>query len=90
MERTISNLLTEKRAEFMKLLKENTEGEPRTSWDNVLDGLLMWFEIYCSDETSEFLDEKYNSGEIDDNEILWEFEQFIVYAEDINDYDKED
>lgn len=88
MTRTITNLIEEKRESFMKVLQDQTTGEPRTSWNYVLDGLLYDFEAYANDEASEFIDEQYSRGEIDDNEILWQFEQFVMFLEDINEYDE--
>lgn len=89
MTRTINNLIEEKRDRFMQILRDQIEGEPRTSWNNILDLLLYDFEAYTDDEASGFIDEQYERGEIDDNEILWQFEQFVMFLEDINEYDTE-
>ena len=78
------------REAFLETVKENFEGEPRTSWDNILDGVLAWFAAYCDDDASNWLRERYESGEVDTDELLWEFEQFLWGLEDINDYDEED
>lgn len=78
------------REALMKILKEYYEGEPKTSWDNVLDGVLSWFETYCGDDASNYLEERYESGKIDTDELLWEFEQFVWVIEDINEFDEEE
>lgn len=90
MTRTINNLIEEKRDSFMQILREQIEGEPRTNWNNILDLLLYDFEAYVGDEASGFIDEQYERGEIDDSELLWQFEQFVMFLEDINEYDTED
>lgn len=87
MTRTINNLIEEKRDRFMQILRDQIEGEPRTSWNNVLDLLLQDFEAYAGDDASGFIDEQYERGEIDDSEIIWQFDQFIMFLEDINEYD---
>lgn len=76
------------REAFMEILKEYYEGEPKTSWNNVLDGVLFRFESYCDDEVSDWLKEKYESGAVDSDELLWEFEQFVWTIEDINEFDE--
>lgn len=90
MTRTINNLIEEQRGRFMTVLRDQTDGEPRTSWDNVLNGVLYDFMAYADDEASEQLKEQYERGEIDDSEIIWQFDQFIMFLEDINEYDTED
>lgn len=90
MTRTINNLIEEQRGRFMTVLRDQTDGEPRTNWDNVLNGVLYDFIAYADDEASEQLKEQYERGEIDDSEIIWQFDQFVMFLEDINEYDTED
>lgn len=89
MTNNLTEIMSIKREALMEILKKYYEGEPKTSWDNVLDGVLSWFETYCGDDASNYLEEKYESGKIDTDELLWEFEQFLWFIEDINEFDEE-
>lgn len=83
---TVNEVLTANREKLMEILKDNYTGDPKTSWGNILDNVVDWFECYCGDETSEFLNEQFETGKIDTNELLWRFEQFVMF-DDINEYD---
>ena len=89
MKNNLTEIMTIKREAFMEILKEYYEGEPKTSWDKVLDEVLCEFELYCGDDVSNWLEERYESGKIDSDELLWEFEQFVWTIEDINEFDEE-
>ena len=89
MKNNLTEIMTIKREAFMEILKEYYEGEPKTSWDKVLDKVLCEFELYCDDDVSNWLEERYESGKIDSDELLWEFEQFVWTIEDINEFDEE-
>ena len=47
------------RQQFMEILKSCFTGTPHTSWDIVLDNVLMDFEAYGDDEISSFLADQY-------------------------------
>ena len=81
-----------KREDLMEILKEYCEGNPKTSWDYVLNGVLCWFESYCDDEASNWLEKRYENGEVDTNELLWEFEQFVwgLNIYEFDDFDEEE
>jgi len=83
---TVNEVLTANREKLMEILRENFVGDPKTSWGNILDNVVDWFECYCCDEASEFLNEQFETGKIDTNELLWRFEQFVIF-DDINEYD---
>lgn len=55
---TVNEVLTANREKLMEILKENFKGDPKTSWGNILDNVMDWFECYCGDEASEFLAEQ--------------------------------
>ena len=65
---------------------EDYTGTPKTGWDNVYDNVVDEFMRYADDEASEFILEKYESGEYTDNDVLDEFDQFLMFR-DLNDYD---
>lgn len=76
------------RQQFMEILKSCFTGTPHTSWDTILDNVLMDFEAYGDDEISSFLADQYAEGKIDEREILSEFENFCIFAiYDITEYD---
>lgn len=76
------------RREFMAILTSCFTGTPNTSWETVLENVLMDFEAYSDDECSNFISDQYAEGKISDTEILSEFEQFCLFAiDDINEYD---
>lgn len=88
MAKTIDSLMIDQRDRFMMILRDQIDGEPRTSWDNVLNGVLYDFTMYADDEASDQLKEQYERGQIDDSEVIWQFDQFVMLAENINDYDQ--
>ena len=59
---------------------------PRTSWDNVLDNLIETFKLYCGDEASEFMAERFMNDSISINDIMAEFEMWVLWA-DMEDFD---
>ena len=68
----------------MEILRQCFSGKPNTSWETILDNVLWDFENYCTDEISGFIAEQ----NLDESEILSEFEQFCVFTiHDINEYD---
>ena len=87
---TFTEALERNKGLMMKIIKDTYHGEPKTSWDNVLDGVLEYFTLYANDEASENLVDKFERGEVDILEVASEFEQFLIFGgiEDINEYDK--
>lgn len=71
-------------------------GTPNTSWDNIFDNVLNEFTLYCGDEVSaeqdergnygDTLEEQYDDGRIDSEDIEREFDHWIVFV-DLNEYD---
>ena len=79
---------TMNREKQMEILREVYTGEPQTGWNNILYGIIADFEAYAEDEVSGFIADKFESGEIDEDEMLYQFEQFITFCiEDISEYD---
>lgn len=73
---------------LLEILKSAYVGIPETSWENILTNIVDEFKLYCDDEASGFLMDKYISGEISGEEMLNAFEDYITFGvEDINDYD---
>lgn len=76
------------RREFMTILTSCFTGTPNTSWETVLENVLMDFEAYGDDECSNFISDQYAEGKISDQDILVEFENFCLFTiHDINEYD---
>lgn len=70
---------------YLAILKTLFTGTPRTSWETILENVMMDFESYCNDEVSDFISEKYAA---DSKEMQAEFENFCTFCiDDINEYD---
>lgn len=65
---------------------EDYTGTPATSWDNIFYNVLEEFTLYADDEVSGFLSDKFDEGKITTNDMLDEFDQYIMWL-DLNDYD---
>ena len=86
---TVNEVLTANRDKLMEILRENFVGDPKTSWGNILDNVVDWFESYCDDEASGFLDEQFESGLLNADDLIGEFDQWLSFGgiEDINEFD---
>ena len=82
----LSTLLSRAKTSFISMFKREYDGLPNTSWDNIYDNLVAEYLSYAEDEASDFIGDKYKSGEVAVHEILDDFEQFILFK-DINEYD---
>ena len=66
-------------------------GEPQTSWVNIFDGLLAYFESYADDGASDdgsgdCLVERFDMGNIDEYDMYDEFLSFVEW-QDIAEFD---
>ena len=88
---TVNKVLAANREKLMEILRENFTGDPKTSWENILDNVVDWFERYCDDEASGFLDEQFESGLLNADDLIGEFDQWLSFGgiDDINDFDIE-
>lgn len=70
---------------YMEILRALFTGTPRTSWETVLENVMMDFESYAADEVSGFIADKYGP---DSPEMQAEFANFCTFCiDDINEYD---
>ena len=46
---TVNKVLAANREKLMEILRENYTGDPKTSWGNILDNVVDWFERYCAE-----------------------------------------
>ena len=86
---TVNKVLAANREKLMEILRENFTGDPKTSWENILDNVADWFESYCDDEASGFLSNQFESGLLNADDLIGEFDQWLSFGgiEDINEFD---
>ena len=73
--------------------------KPLTSWENIVDNLLIEFESFCADyasagwdENEETIEEKFYSGEMDEYDVKERFIEFVdnnEFTSTIDEYDVE-
>lgn len=87
---TISAVINQSRAYYINKFSHEYNGEPKTSWDNILDNLIAEFESYADDEASTgsygTLLEGFNNGDCSEIDIDNYFDTFTDFL-DINNYD---
>lgn len=71
---------------FTQEWENNYTGNPNTSWDNIFDNALDAFMRYADDEASGFLLDQFHNGEIDEEEMVDLFDQWVNFS-DLNDFD---
>lgn len=72
---------------YIQRLSREWEGTPNTSWDVIFDNLLDEFKAYADDEASDFIEQKFYDGEYTAEDVDNEFDNFITWIDDINEYD---
>ena len=73
---------------FIQEWSNEYTGTPTTSWDYIFEGALEEFTRYADDEASGFIEQKFYDGELTTEDMLGEFEQFVMWR-DLADYDVE-
>lgn len=71
---------------FIAQWQSESEGEPDTSWDNIFENALEDFKLYADDEASGNILDDFIDGDLDEIDMVNEFEQFIMWK-DLAEYD---